>query len=122
MIAPLLKPKDQKRKPKPAVMYRRDGKEICDKSTVRGRIEYKTRTLLMFRRQKQICRWCGFPMIWEDATFDHDNGRTKGNQDDRIEVDGKWQNAAVHGTCNGERGSIRFLTRAEWEASKEVCV
>lgn len=119
MIAPLLKPKDQKRKRKPYVMDRRDGKEVCDKSTEGGRIEYRTRTLLMFRRQKGICRWCGMPMIWESATFDHDNGRTKGNQDDRIEVEGRWQNAAVHGECNGERGSIRHLTRAGWLASKQ---
>lgn len=118
MIAPLLKPKDQKRRLTIPIIVRPDGKEICVTAMIMGRKEYRTRTLIMFTRQKGICRWCGFPMTWESATFDHDNGRTKGNQDDRIEIDGRWQNAAVHGGCNAERGSIRCLTRAEWIASK----
>jgi|SRR5882762_9480399 len=113
MIKPLLKPKDQKRKPIPAVEIRSDGREICAE-TQRGREEYSLRTLKMFDRQKGICRWCEKPMFWGEQTFDHDRGRTKGNQDDRIEVDGIWINAAVHGICNGERGSSKILTRCEW--------
>ena len=113
MIQPLLKPKDQKRKPIPPVEVRDDGKEICA-DTPKGREEYRLRTLKMGDRQKGICRWCELPMYYGDCSFDHDNGRTKGNRDDRIEIDGRETNAAVHPQCNAERGSSRILTRKEW--------
>jgi hypothetical protein len=117
VIHPLLKPCQMKRRPIPVVEVRPDGKEICA-DTPRGREEYRLRTLKMFDRQCGICRWCGLPMFYSDASFDHENGRTKGNQDDRIEVDGVPQNAAVHYQCNAERGSSRILTRVEWLAWK----
>jgi hypothetical protein len=43
----------------------------------------------------------------EAATFDHENGRSAGKRDDRIEIDGKPINAAVHKSCNSARGSTR---------------
>lgn len=118
MIQPLLKPKDQKRKPIPPVYTRYDGKEICA-DTVKGHEEYRIRTFKMGDRQNGICRWCEKPMYYGDCTFDHDKGRTKSNRDDRIEVKGVWQNAAVHIMCNAERGSSRILTRKEWLAWKQ---
>lgn len=42
-----------------------------------------------------------------EVTFDHEAGRTAGHRDDRIEVNGVIQNAAVHLLCNGLRGSSR---------------
>jgi hypothetical protein len=41
-------------------------------------------------------------------TFDHEAGRGAGKQDDRIEVAGLWQNAAVHEICNSLKGSKRY--------------
>lgn len=117
MIQPLLKPHQMKRRPIPFVEIRDDGKEICA-DTQKGREEYRLRTLKMFDRQQGICRWCEKPMLYSDASFDHDNGRTKGNQDDRIKVYGFLQNAAVHFRCNAERGSSRILIRVEWIAWK----
>lgn len=102
-----------KRQPIPIYWEFPDGKQICS-NTPKGRAEYRNRTLAMAERQGWICRWCAKPMFEGDVTFDHDNGRTKGNQDDRIEVDGVPHNAAVHGSCNCERGSSRILTRVEW--------
>jgi hypothetical protein len=48
-------------------------------------------------------------MRLEAATFDHAAGRGLGGfkRDDRIEVDGHWQNAAVCWSCNGFKGSRR---------------
>jgi hypothetical protein len=59
-------------------------------------------------------------MAEPETTFDHDDGRRGGRHDDRIEIDGKRKNAAVHKLCNGERGSSPHLTRRAWlEARKE---
>lgn len=41
-----------------------------------------------------------------DTTFDHQVPRI--DQDDRIEVDGNWHNAAVHLRCNTKKGSKRY--------------
>lgn len=117
MITPLLKPCQMKRRPIPVFEVTDDGKEICS-NTPKGRAEYRNRTLAMAERQGWVCRWCEKPMRLGDVSFEHDNGRTKGNQDDRIEVGGVPQNAATHGGCNCERGSSRILTRVEWLAWK----
>jgi hypothetical protein len=43
----------------------------------------------------------------DEITFDHEAGRGMGGakRDDRIEVDGKRKNAAVHFGCNAAKGS-----------------
>ena len=109
----LLKPKDQPRKRLEPIQYPDGpgGREICNFKTTLGTLTYRERTMQMAMRQNFICRWCGFPMPLGSITFDHDNHRTKSRQDDRIEVEGEWKNAAVHFVCNGERGSKKQLTR-----------
>ena len=86
------------------VWIKPDGKEICDQTTA-GRREYVRRTAAMQERQNNLCAHCGKPMYV--PCFDHENGRGAGKHDDRIEVEGIWQNAALHWTCNSERGSKR---------------
>jgi len=83
-----------------------DGREVCQENTA-GRREYRRRTLAMRDRQGELCARCGEWMSEADTTFDHENGRGGGKRDDRIEVDGERQNAALHGKCNHEKGSKR---------------
>lgn len=85
------------------------GREVCDKTTSGLRL-YRNRTLLMMIRQNYLCALCGMFMQSYEATFDHEDGRGMGGgkRDDRIEVDGKWKNAAVHGSCNGAKGSRKI--------------
>lgn len=82
-------------------------REVCQNNAA-GDAEYKRRTLAMAARQKGMCALCGTP-LGNDVTFDHEQGRGLGGakRDDRIEVEGRWQNAAVHWKCNGEKGSRR---------------
>lgn len=87
-----------------------DGREICTE-TPAGKREYRARTLVMRWRQGELCRWCGQWMAEDETTFDHDNRRGAGRRDDRIEVLGKRQNAAVHKLCNQERGSQARLSK-----------
>lgn len=89
------------------VWYKEDGAEVCILDTHRGRTEYRARTWAMAERQRGLCADCGKPM-GDDVTFDHANGRGAGKRDDRIEVDGRWQNAALHLRCNSSRGSRRM--------------
>lgn len=85
------------------------GREICAKST-QGKAEYRFRTIAMAERQDWRCALCGLPMGETTASFDHEAGRGSGGgkRDDRIEVDGVWQNGAVHVLCNGAKGSQRI--------------
>jgi hypothetical protein len=83
------------------------GREVLNRKTDLGRQAYEVRTLLMAARQNYLCGLCGFPM--SVPTFDHQDGRgmNGGKRDDRIEVNGVWQNAAVCFECNGLKGSKR---------------
>lgn len=92
---------------KEPVETRRDGNEVCTNS-VAGKREYNRRTLAMAERQDWLCAICGCRMF-DNITFDHEKGRGMGGgkRDDRIEIDGKWHNAAVHWLCNGDKGSRR---------------
>jgi hypothetical protein len=96
-----------------AVEVMPDKRELCNFRTKRGAMIYRERTMQMAMRQDFLCRWCGFPMPLGSITFDHDHHRTKSRQDDRIEVDGRWLNAAVHYACNGERSSRKQLCRSD---------
>jgi hypothetical protein len=86
----------------------RDGREVC-LSTSAGTREYRKRVLMMWERQGGLCAICGHLLRIEQATFDHERPRGLGGgfRDDRIELDGKPVNAAVHGFCNSQRGSKR---------------
>jgi hypothetical protein len=86
----------------------RDGREVCSQ-TVRGKREYRIRTLAMAKRQGWLCALCGSPMTESSVSFDHELGRGMGGsrRQDKIEVDGKRHNAAVHVLCNGVKGSRR---------------
>lgn len=71
----------------------------------------------MLQRQKGLCGlklgyYCnlfGHILTPEYATFDHERprGMGAGFRDDRIEVDGKWQNCAACWECNCIKGSRR---------------
>lgn len=84
------------------------GREVCDK-TKRGRAEYRRRVEVMRERQGELCAICGLYLGPEAATFDHERprGMGAGFRDDRLEVDGRPINAAVHFMCNVRRGSRR---------------
>lgn len=85
----------------------RDGREVMDLKTVAGRFQYGYRLQLMVDRQHGFCaicmEWMGFP------TFEHQDGRGAGggHRDDRIEIDGRWYNAAICVRCQG-KGSVRY--------------
>ena len=105
-----------KKPPKPAVRVFPDGREVLDLKTKAGSDEYQRRKLEMWERQGRRCalqitdackqrkgRW---PK--DEVTFDHENGRGGGKQDDRIVVDGRPTNAACCWFCNGAKGSRRM--------------
>ena len=113
------KPKDKKKVREPMKVFP-DGREILDLKTKAGSDEYQRRKLAMWERQGRRCalqitdickqrqgRWSK-----DDITYDHENGRGAGKQDDRILVmrDGKlvWQNSAVCWFCNSAKGSRRM--------------
>jgi hypothetical protein len=95
-----------------------DGREILNLETERGRAEYKARTLVMVKRQDNVCG-CGCGELFDgDATFDHTGpdghggGRGLGGsrRDDRVgdEKNKKPLNRAVKYACNGRLGSTRY--------------
>ena len=95
------------RLPKPAIKVYPDGREVCNMSTPLGRGEYFGRLGEMVERQMYVCALCPSD---DGAYFDHEAGRGAGGglRDDRIVVDGHWQNAALCYSCNQEKGSKRY--------------
>lgn len=91
---------------KAAVRVFTDGREVVHRARI-----YMERTEAMAKRQKNKCAMCmlSFAIVGR-PTFDHEAGRGMGggHRDDRIEVNGKWQNAALCVACNGLKGSRRF--------------
>lgn len=88
-----------------AVRTMKDGREICQQQAKAGADEYRLRRMLMRDRQHCLCALCGLWMTEELTTFDHERGRGGGKRDDRILIDGRWHNAAVHFACNSDKGS-----------------
>ena len=64
----------------------------------------------MWFRQDGLCSICGHWMNPNECTYEHSEGRgmNGGHRDDRIEIDGKPYNSAVHGLCNVRKGSVRL--------------
>ncbi len=88
----------------------RDGREVCREGKA-GLYEYVLRTMQMANRQGWRCAICRRKFESADAaTFDHQGGRgmNGGKRDDRIELNGCWQNAAVCMGCNSAKGSKRY--------------
>lgn len=85
------------------------GREVCSK-TPRGRAEYARRVSEMADRQGNLCAI--FQRYMTAPTFDHQDGRGFNGsiRNDALEIDGKWNNAAVCYGCNAEKASRRF----EW--------
>ena len=116
-VPPLPKPKDKPRPDLAPVKVYRDGRERCITSLSHpmgseGRKEYNRRKALMHQRQGAVCCLYGFipecpgTLLLRDCSFEHENGRTGGKLDDRIELpDGTWINGVSHGLCNGLKGS-----------------
>jgi hypothetical protein len=116
-----LKRGESYRKPKPkvtvagyGVIYRNDGREICDKTSA-GKIEYNRRKEVMWKRQHGLCGLkisarCPVFIPLEQATFEHQDGRGMGGakRDDRVEIDGKPYNLVACCWCNFEKGSRRL--------------
>ena len=90
--------------------YQPGGRQVCDQHIKAGKQEYWTRLLKMMVRQNMRCAVCdcGLNYIWGE--FDHEAGRGSGggHRDDRIEVDGLWQNAALCPQCNTFKASKRY--------------
>jgi hypothetical protein len=86
-----------------------DGRQVCDK-TAAGVREYKRRTEHMRQRQNCRCAICNHFLAEREATCDHSKGRGMGggHRDDRVEIDGYWNNAALHNQCNVDKGSQRY--------------
>lgn len=116
MIRPLRRSRRVKESEKGVAFIVLDGsREVCTKSTA-GRKEYKRRTLKMADDQGWFCAMCDTPFTERDPpTFDHQDNRTAGNKDERTEIDGHRYNAAVHGMCNRNAGSVRW----HWNESNE---
>jgi hypothetical protein len=106
-------PKPKKRRAKWITIYA-DGREKLNLKTVEGANEYHDRKWKMRDRQNFICCLFGFiadcPGYMKpcDTSFEHEDGRGAGKQDDRIEKDGKPYNGASHFLCNTIKGS-RFI-------------
>lgn len=87
-----------------------DGREVCDLTTAEGKREYAFRTGLMDIRQGRECAICLESFEFRTPTFDHEAGRGHGggHRDDRIDIGGKWINAALCVPCQGLKGSKRY--------------
>jgi hypothetical protein len=93
-----------------------DGREICNQYTTSGRKAYRKRVEIAWTRQNGVCCLCNHcpdcpgPLALEEATLEHETGRgmNGSRRDDRMEVDGKWQNGAAHERCNVWKGSRRI--------------
>lgn len=109
-------PKPSPRRREPVHVYP-DGREVCNLKTRAGIGLYAGRTLMMQKRQGGHCALCHWYL---GMTFDHEAGRGSAgsHRDDRIEVDGRWINAALCYKCNGEKGSKRY----HWVQGKYVPV
>jgi hypothetical protein len=98
---------------KPAVIIRRDGKEVCNVAIPEGYAEYHWRVMLMWIRQEGVCCNCRLPLALKAATFEHQNGRGAAKRDDRIALydeEGRFVchiNGASCAQCNRNRGSRR---------------
>ena len=81
-----------------------DGREICAK-TPSGRREYNRRIVSMWTRDRMTCCLCGQPILLQDATFEHKQGRgmNGSKRDDRDEVNG-----VSHWAGNMEKGSVSY--------------
>lgn len=102
-----------------AVKIYPDGREVCNRDIAEGKHEYDSRRYQMEVRQGFRCAICE-RIASCMMQFDHQDGRGHGggNRDDRIEVEGKWFNAALCHMCNTEKGSKRY----QWLNGKYVPV
>lgn len=113
---------------KPAVVVKRDGREILNPATDEGRGEKAWRVFLMWVRQGGLCcfkdqPFCPGRLKLEDATFEHENKRGAGKHDSRLAIfdeEGNFvrhQNGAAHLLCNSIVGSRRLeLYHGPWGA------
>lgn len=83
------------------------GPEIYNLDTAEGKRRYDENRYKMEVRQGFQCAICE-RIAGSMMDFDHETSRGGGKQDDRIEVDGHWKNAALCRRCNTEKGSKRY--------------
>jgi len=91
------------------------GPEIYNLETAEGKRLYYGNLYKIEVRQGFQCAICE-RIAGSRMDFDHEQSRGGGKRDDRIEVDGKWQNAALCRRCNTEKGSKRY----HWNSGKYV--
>ena len=98
-----------------------DGREVC-LDTKAGRAEYKNRTRLMWERQEGRSAISLESITLDMAYFDHQAGRgfSGSHRDDRIEIDGKWHNAALSWSDNAGKGSKRYEWRDGHYVPKQI--
>jgi hypothetical protein len=120
------KPGQMKKKPEPIKVFS-DGREKVNLNTAEGRAIYLGRKKIMYLRQDKRC--CLFGKFTDGFTgcagqlrdgrisfdmsmFEHEEGRTGGKIDDRIEkmVNGKmkWINGVACPFCNSHKGSRKI--------------
>lgn len=93
---------------KPAVIETKSGREYCNPGTLEGRAEYAWRTFVLWIRQERHCCICCEYLSLKDATFEHEDSRTKARKDERLwRDDGEPMNGVSHMWCNKLRGSKR---------------
>ncbi len=109
------KPRDQKTRKKPAFKVMQDLREICDLTTLAGRMEYSRRLDEMWERQKSMCglqisTHCTKYIPRVRATYDHSGGRglNGSHRDDRIWLGNVPQNMMVCSWCNALKASKRL--------------
>lgn len=106
---PIRRVRSKPRRGQPAFETLPDGREVCAKNHA-GRQEYfpgQGASAALPDRHLERTR----PVLTIlNTTFDHEQGRGMGGsrRDDRIEIDGKWINAAVTSEANFEKGSKRY--------------
>ena len=105
----------QEKKEVPWIKIHRDGREVLNTKTERGGKEYAARKWKMYARQEGTCCLYGFNpdcpgrMRKCDASFEHEDGRSAGRHDDRIELpNGDWINGCSHILCNSWKGSRKI--------------
>ena len=119
-----LRPIAKKWLEKPDLIIREDGREQCNLATRGGLRLYHERVAAMVKRQnkrcclEKHCPTCPGRLELFEADFEHEDGRTSGHRDDRIELpDGTWINGAAHRQCNKWKGSRRIAYNTPPEAA-----
>lgn len=110
LLSPTRRRKTRSKFYEDGVLYLPDGRQVCAGDAAGDR-EYRRRLWAMVERQGYCCAITGKAFTdYSEPTFDHEGGRGHGggHRDDQIDVDGRWQNAALSLEANTLKGSKRY--------------